>query len=411
MRCPITRLAAAYPDLPSELEAHVSGCAACRERWEGYREVADLVAGLPPEREPSQLQHVCARRALLARAGARAQPARPDHRAWRRLSGLAATATLLVVSGSVLRSHVELGPRDDELALEPRAVDGVRSTPEARVPPSPSFPPPLAPEGPADAAASPGPTCRAAPGDPSNCRSEGSRRHFAESWAGPAPSHAPRRAPIPPGPTLGDPQPDRAGSPDERDGILRRGGGKVGSTSGAGAWSSSGRRPDGRGSEPRAGSPQGPPRTSASLARETDDVGPGGAENADSGCAHRLNDAFDRCLADHGLTVEQIDNGEENDIVSICFSDASGAFDLCCAETPDESCADAEYGAVDPPLMYCADVLFATNDQCLLDHGLDPYGEYSSDSDIDIIAICWSDVANGAFDVCCAENPDATCNP
>jgi hypothetical protein len=147
-------------------------------------------------------------------------------------------------------------------------------------------------------------------------------------------------------------------------------------------------------------------------------------------CADVLFETFDQCLADHGISID--DPSEEAfEIISTCWIDvANGAFDECCATTPDETCEEGgdDDGGDDDGGDHgddggdggggdgtCAAVLFAANDACLAEAGsengdLDGSGDIDTDEEIELVGRCWIEVANGAFDECCATTPDETCN-
>ncbi len=126
------------------------------------------------------------------------------------------------------------------------------------------------------------------------------------------------------------------------------------------------------------------------------------------GCADVLFKTNEECLGGDG----DVDgNGEIDEVeieaISYCWQEvANPAFDACCAESPDESCNVEDFGE---PGAVCSDVLFATNEACAGGDGdLDGNGEID-ERELELIAYCWQEVANPAFEACCAETPDDSC--
>jgi len=155
-------------------------------------------------------------------------------------------------------------------------------------------------------------------------------------------------------------------------------------------------------------------------------------------CADVLFGSFDQCLIDAGVDIED-PSEEAQAIIASCWIDvANGDFDACCAASPDETCdvGDGDDGGGDDGDggdgddggdggdggdgdgggdQSCATILFAANSQCLADAGsewgdLDGSGEIDTEEELALVSGCWIDVANGAFDACCAATPDQTCD-
>ena len=180
------------------------------------------------------------------------------------------------------------------------------------------------------------------------------------------------------------------------------------------------------GSSPLSGSPdeRGEPRDrdeDGGDGGEDGEDGGDGEEPGDHGCADILFATFDQCLLDAGVDVED-ESEEAQEIIAACWIDvANGAFDECCAATPDASCdtgggdGDDGDGGDGGPDGSCAGVLFATNDACLAEAGsvdgdLDGSGEIDTEEELELVSYCWIEVGNGAFDECCAASPDETCD-
>jgi hypothetical protein len=166
---------------------------------------------------------------------------------------------------------------------------------------------------------------------------------------------------------------------------------------------------------------------SQGLAQAEDEPEEQPGDEPENTCANVLFDTFDQCLAEHGVSIDD-ESEEAFEVISTCWIEvANGAFDECCAATPDETCeegeddggdgdggdgGDGDGGTGDDT---CAGVLFAAFDACLADAGsdngdLDGSGDIDTEEEIELVGVCWIDVANAAFDECCAATPDETCN-
>lgn len=394
-RCPTEELAAAFPALTPELDQHVGRCSTCRATWRGYEELADLVRGLPQPAEPSPLCQRRARRTLVARARLRAQVPGRAARYRRRFAGVAAAAAVLLIGGSVLRSQVMRGgetPTEPEPAAPGRSETGsappiARADPDRATPGS--RPAPRDPIAPIDPAPSVGNTF------PPHVPSAAGRR--PRGWPStPTAILEARRLH-----EMGVPglpwRPRRPGRRPSFNPLPRR----EGSSPALGSGSPGGRPPGLTDPTEPAKQPERPER-------------PDESPDGESGCVERSAAAQDQCLIERGLDPATAGNTEEEvDAIITCQAEAwVPTFQACCAATPDEGCEEEggptdEPGGAPPVGGTCADILFETFDQCLADAGVsvDDTSAYADE----MIGFCWIDVANGAFEECCAANPDETC--
>jgi hypothetical protein len=128
-------------------------------------------------------------------------------------------------------------------------------------------------------------------------------------------------------------------------------------------------------------------------------------ESPEGSCADRGSVAQADCLIERGFDPETAgETWEEAEAMAACLTEASiPTFEACCASSPDETCEEPG----EPEGSTCAEVLFATFDQCMAEAGVSPDDE--TEHGIEVMSVCWSEVANGAFDRCCATTPDTTC--
>lgn len=422
MRCPTERLASAFPSLPADLDDHVAGCGACRDAWGGYQALAEVVAALADPPEPNQLRLRRSRRALLARVRLRAATPARRLRPSRRVVGLAAAAAVLLAGGSVLRSQIERRRQESPATRDPvLRADSTASRTGAAAPRAPSAsdvvgggPSAGEPGGPATSGRDPSAAGASTGRDRRIERLVPGARPPFDRWPAASPPieiirdrwSLLRLAPPYEGPagprTRNQARPwspiERGGGP----GAPSVAAGRIDQRPGGLPGGSSGDPGDGSGGEP-GGEPGGGPGGD-------DGDRPGGTPDDGSTCADGLQRSFSGCAAAHGLDPDSPGSTEEElATLAACWGQANVGFEQCCADAPDQTCDSGPTDPSPPAGTTCADLLFSTNDQCLLDSGIDDPTTADSPAELEAMSHCWIDVANGAFDDCCAAAPDVTC--